>query len=524
MLINLDKTSKENIYSIKDSEFTIVGAGAAGILLASKLSKKGFKVNLIESGDLEMNKEELNKVISSNKKIKNSAIQGRSRVIGGTTTKWGGQSLPFDRIDFSYREWINSNKWPISYEEMNSFYHEANQFMDIDQYGYGSSLLNRLKLKNPFLNNKDLDYRLSKWAPEPNFYKKYKSEISSDYTTIYNATLTKIIFTNDNLASRIKLKNSKNQEYNIKVSNLIITSGGIESIRILLTNLTKKPKFLGIGFMEHLHINVGSISVSNLFIFQKFFNTKFLNLRKYTVRLMASERLQKQEKLVNCSALIDFISEGKFNAKKEIFNLLKKNNLSYKEQKKSRNKFNIIKFIQIIISLSRSLYAIIFYRFYFAPEKTKINLNVIAEQIPNKHNKITLAKEKDIYGNRLAKIEWNINEISWKSIVFFSNKLKYHIDNIDGAKVTLNNEIQIGNLEYSKYISPIYHHMGGCRMSEKIDDGVVNKDLQVWGYQNLYVCSSAVFPTSSHSNPTLTILALACRLANKLSKYKKKLN
>ena len=90
--------------------------------------------------------------------------------------------------------------------------------------------------------------------------------------------------------------------------------------------------------------------------------------------------------------------------------------------------------------------------------------------------------------------------------------------------MTLNNEIQIGNLEYSKYISPIYHHMGGCRMSEKIDDGVVNKDLQVWGYQNLYVCSSAVFPTSSHSNPTLTILALACRLANKLSKYKKKLN
>ena len=61
--------------------------------------------------------------------------------------------------------------------------------------------------------------------------------------------------------------------------------------------------------------------------------------------------------------------------------------------------------------------------------------------------------------------------------------------------------------------------MGGCRMSKKSSNGVVNSDLQVWGHPNLYVCSSAVFPTGSHSNPTLTILALACRLANKFSKH-----
>ena len=64
--------------------------------------------------------------------------------------------------------------------------------------------------------------------------------------------------------------------------------------------------------------------------------------------------------------------------------------------------------------------------------------------------------------------------------------------------------------------------MGGCRMSEKPSKGVVNRDLQVWGYPNLYLCSSAVFPTSSHSNPTLTILALACRLVNNLSRDQKK--
>jgi len=43
--------------------------------------------------------------------------------------------------------------------------------------------------------------------------------------------------------------------------------------------------------------------------------------------------------------------------------------------------------------------------------------------------------------------------------------------------------------------------------------GVVDKDCAVFGLPNLYIASSAVFPTSSHANPTLTIVAMALRLA-----------
>ena len=60
------------------------------------------------------------------------------------------------------------------------------------------------------------------------------------------------------------------------------------------------------------------------------------------------------------------------------------------------------------------------------------------------------------------------------------------------------------------------HHLGTTRMSADRSGGVVDPDCRVHGIDNLFVASSSVFPTSSHANPTLTIVALAIRLADHL--------
>ena len=44
--------------------------------------------------------------------------------------------------------------------------------------------------------------------------------------------------------------------------------------------------------------------------------------------------------------------------------------------------------------------------------------------------------------------------------------------------------------------------------------GVVNANCQVHGVSNLFIAGSSVFPTSSSATPTLTIIALAVRLAD----------
>jgi choline dehydrogenase-like flavoprotein len=63
------------------------------------------------------------------------------------------------------------------------------------------------------------------------------------------------------------------------------------------------------------------------------------------------------------------------------------------------------------------------------------------------------------------------------------------------------------------------HPSGTTRMSDSPSTGVVDKDGRVHGLANLYVCGSSTFPTVGHANPTLTIVALAARLANHLRSH-----
>jgi choline dehydrogenase-like flavoprotein len=70
--------------------------------------------------------------------------------------------------------------------------------------------------------------------------------------------------------------------------------------------------------------------------------------------------------------------------------------------------------------------------------------------------------------------------------------------------------------EWRKRVTGGRHHMGTTRMSDSPATGVVDADCRVFGVDNLYVAGSSVFPTVGYANPTLTIVALALRLAEHL--------
>ena len=61
-----------------------------------------------------------------------------------------------------------------------------------------------------------------------------------------------------------------------------------------------------------------------------------------------------------------------------------------------------------------------------------------------------------------------------------------------------------------------YHQIGLTRMADRPADGVVDSDAKVHGTKNLYVASASVFPVASQANPTLSVVAMALRLAERL--------
>jgi cholesterol oxidase len=60
------------------------------------------------------------------------------------------------------------------------------------------------------------------------------------------------------------------------------------------------------------------------------------------------------------------------------------------------------------------------------------------------------------------------------------------------------------------------HLFGGCVIGRGPDQGVVDVDHRVFGYQNLYVCDGSVIPANPGTAPSLTIAAMAERCMAKI--------
>lgn len=149
--------------------------------------------------------------------------------------------------------------------------------------------------------------------------------------------------------------------------------------------------------------------------------------------------------------------------------------------------------------------------------KNKTNLfslDVHGEQAPNPDSRITLAQQTDALGMPCSRVDWRYSSID--------------IESVDKTLSLLGSELKrqkLGELSYDSaslasdltmYGAYGGHHIGTARMGDDPRHSVVDANCKVHAVANLYVASAAVFPTSSQANPTLTIVALALRLADHL--------
>jgi choline dehydrogenase-like flavoprotein len=140
----------------------------------------------------------------------------------------------------------------------------------------------------------------------------------------------------------------------------------------------------------------------------------------------------------------------------------------------------------------------------------KFSLRALVEQSPDRSNRVMLQEQTDDYGQRKIKILWRWNELDLRSIRQAQKIFREELPAAGiGAFVPV--EETVGS-QPRRFDSP-HHFLGTTRMHDNPRNGVVDADCRVHGVPNLFIAGSSVFPTGGYANPTLTIVALALRLA-----------
>jgi choline dehydrogenase-like flavoprotein len=142
---------------------------------------------------------------------------------------------------------------------------------------------------------------------------------------------------------------------------------------------------------------------------------------------------------------------------------------------------------------------------------------VQAEATPQADSRVTLSSTRDRYGMPQTCLDWKIAEEDFRSI-------RRTIDLIDAQMqdTGLGRIIRkFGDERPPAMIVGNFHHLGTTRMAADARLGVVDENCRVHEAENLYVAGSSVFPTAGFANPTLTIVALAIRLADHLKQILK---
>jgi len=131
-------------------------------------------------------------------------------------------------------------------------------------------------------------------------------------------------------------------------------------------------------------------------------------------------------------------------------------------------------------------------------------LGVLCELLPLPHNRVTVAHDvTDENGIPVARMDYTQCENDRKNIAF--------------AKRTLHDIWEAAGAQDVLVIDRYAHLVGGCRMGVDPERSVVDSDHRAWGIPNLFIADGSVMPTQGSANPALTIMALASRLAERLS-------
>jgi choline dehydrogenase-like flavoprotein len=508
------------------ADICIIGAGAAGITLGLTLAQKGLSVALLESGDLAFRRDTQGLYRGKSVGLPYFDLDVcQVRYFGGNTNAWGGWCRPLDAIDLK--------AWPIACAELGRFYAEAGTACELPGEDFdASSWCARLGHKSAQLLPFDAERivpSLYQFSPPTRFGQVYRDRVAaSDKVRCFlNATVRGLKASCDARQVRhAEVGTLAGNRFRVGARLFVLAAGGIENARLLLLSNDVAGAGLGNGhdlvgrhFMEHPHTKRAIVAPKRP-IPVALYGLRFRD-RRCSVRLDLAPALQEREELLHYSANILPIYRGHDSAawlslRKLVLSLLPSRSTDpfVRFPPYGRKGLSPGQFAAIAARPDQALTAALLQ--LLQPDRFIAGyvLESKSEQAPNPASRITLQHERDAFGLNRVQLDWRMLPIDRLTVLRGEELVDAEL-----RRLGLGRLAPLAPHEREKWPTTLeggWHQMGTTRMNPDPKRGVVDADCRVHGIGNLYVAGASVFPTGGAAPPTLTIVALALRLAARL--------
>ena len=508
--------------TVIDTDICVIGGGAAGITLALELAGSQRGVCLIESGGFEPEPETL--ALNRGKIVGQPYLPlevVRLRYFGGTTNHWGGHCRPLDPIDFETRPWIAHSGWPIGRADLEPYYVRAQEICELGPYEYDpaawrSGLPGFIDFAPQRLENRA-------WlvSTPTRFGQRYRSDVAqaANVRVLLNANVVEIVASDDaHTVTALRLRSLDGKTGTVRPKVVVLACGGLENPRLLLASNRVMKRGLGNGhdlvgrfFMDHPAALIGfAVASQNVRTWAGYVHylPGGIPSGKGNVRLSpaVAETQQRERQLLNCAITMGWGHDRSpgYLALRDAAKRLSRREVSDK-------------FGEAVLTVVGDLHGAVEGMYRRIADEDVLWFCSNVEPAPNPDSRVTLDGERDALGLPQVRLDWRLTALEKRTTRFVCRLLGEELARLGVGRMRLDPWLLADDTSWPE-VDIRYHHIGTTRMSDDPARGVVDENCRVHDMENLYIAGSSVFPTAGYANPTMTIVALAARLADHLKK------
>jgi len=525
--------------TIVDADLCIVGAGPAGIALATELRRSGLQVVLLESGGLNEETSERGQPDSK------SVFEGHrglwtTRRFGGNANRWlvdagiGPNHLrliTLSAADFDRRPWIPNSGWPLTLEELRPFYTRAQSWFELPEWHYGPGYWEDQGNRRLPLQNSGLRTSMFQFADKNVVLTKHRDLIgaSGGINCYFNATATRLEMNEaGNRITAVHTLPKPGLEVTFRARTFVLAQGGLATPQLLLSSTDRQANGIGnqhdlVGryFMDHPLLFGGTLTPTSRKLIDRMalYDLRRIGGTSGMGHLQLTDETLRGEPCVNISTIL--FPRRSMSRRRELGFRASQRVREALHKRGRLRKRDLVAMLYGLDGVAQqyndrlrnpiSHLGIGGWSKTNAPSQRLDHFEVLhqAEQPPRYDNRVRLGEERDDLGNRRIEIQWRWHDRDVALVEKAQDILARELKRSGVGEFSIRRPMEIKT-------SSTTHFSGTTRMHDDPREGVVDRNCRVHGVDNLFISGSSVFPTGGYANPTLTIVALSLRLADRI--------